>query len=95
MLEEVNIKRGIFQGDSLSPPLFIKALILLTLVLRKMKAGYHLGEGKGIQQKRESDRQPSAVSQSHHHRHVEHGVQHQQMRNPNYEKGKVHSNQGH
>ena len=39
------IKRGIFQGDSLSPLLFILALILLTLVLRKVKAGYNLGNG--------------------------------------------------
>ena len=36
---EVCIKRGIFQGDSLSPLLFILTLILLTLVLRKVKAG--------------------------------------------------------
>ena len=42
---EVCIKRGIFQGDSLSPLLFILALILLTLVLRKVKAGYNLGNG--------------------------------------------------
>ena len=42
---EVCIKRGIFQGDSLSPLLFILALILLTLVLRKVKAGYNLWNG--------------------------------------------------
>ena len=42
---EVCIKRGIFQGDSLSPLLFILTLILLTLVLRKVKAGYNLWNG--------------------------------------------------
>ena len=45
---EVKINRGIFRGYSRSPLLFIVALIPLTLVLRKMKAGYHLGEGKGM-----------------------------------------------
>ena len=40
-LGEVNIKRGIFQGDSLSPLLFVIALIPLTLILRKATAGYH------------------------------------------------------
>ena len=42
---EVCIKRGIFQGDSLSPLLFVLALMLLTLVLRKVKAGYNLENG--------------------------------------------------
>ena len=41
-LGKVNIWRGIFQGDSLSPLLFVMALIPLTLVLRKVKAGYDL-----------------------------------------------------
>ena len=40
-LGEVNIKRGIFQGDSLSPLPFVIALIPLTLILRKATAGYH------------------------------------------------------
>ena len=36
-LSEVEIKRGIFQGDSLSPSVFVLALITLSLVLRKAK----------------------------------------------------------
>ena len=47
-LGHVEIKRGIFQGDSLSLLLFILALILLTIVLRKVKAGYDLGKANGI-----------------------------------------------
>ena len=35
---EVKIKRGIFQGDSLSPLLFIISLILLTITFRGIKA---------------------------------------------------------
>ena len=37
---EVEIKRGICQGDSLSPLVFVLALILLSLILRKEKAAY-------------------------------------------------------
>ena len=37
-LGEVEIKRGIFQGDSLSPLVFVLALIPLSLILRKAKA---------------------------------------------------------
>ena len=33
-------RRGIFQGDSLSPLLLIVVMLPLTLVLRKVKAGY-------------------------------------------------------
>ena len=44
----VNIRRGIFQGDSLSPLLFVMALIPLTLVLRKVKAGYDLAGRRGV-----------------------------------------------
>ena len=36
-LGEMNINRGIFQGDSLSPLIFVISLIPLTLVLRRMK----------------------------------------------------------
>ena len=37
---EVKFSRGIFQGDTLSPLMFVIAMIPLTLVLRKMKASY-------------------------------------------------------
>ena len=45
-LGEVNIKRGIFQGDALSPLLFVIALIPLTSVLRKVKAGCNFVSNK-------------------------------------------------
>ena len=38
-LGTVSIKRGIFQGDSLSPLLFVVTMIPLTLILRKCEAG--------------------------------------------------------
>ena len=47
-LGKVKIRRGIFQGDSLSPLLFVMALIPLTLVLRKVKAGYDLAGRRGV-----------------------------------------------
>ena len=34
-LGKINIRRGIFQGDSLSPLLFVLAMIPLSMVLRK------------------------------------------------------------
>ena len=39
-LGEVEIKRGVFQGDSLSPLVFVLPLIPLSLILRKTKAAY-------------------------------------------------------
>lgn len=44
-MREVCTNRGIFQWDRLSPLLFVLALIPLTLVLRKVKAGYNLENG--------------------------------------------------
>ena len=43
-LGEVEIKRDIFQGDSLSPLAFVLALIPLSLILRKAKAAYEFSE---------------------------------------------------
>ena len=45
-LGEVEIKPGIFQGDSLSPLVFVLGLIPLSLVLSKTKAAYELSESK-------------------------------------------------
>ena len=43
-LGKVIINRGIFQGDSFSPMLFVIALIPITLVLRKINMGYKLSK---------------------------------------------------
>ena len=44
-LAEVNIRRGIFQGDSLSSMLFIVAMIPVARVLERMEVGYQLKKG--------------------------------------------------
>ena len=41
---QVVIRRGIFQGDSLSPLSFIVVMLPLTQVLRKIKAGYKMAK---------------------------------------------------
>ena len=45
-LGEVRFKRGIFQGDLLSPLLFIVTMIPLTLALRRMTCGYAIGRDR-------------------------------------------------
>ncbi len=44
-LGTVHIKRGIFQGDSVSPLQFVIGLIPLSMILRKSPAGYSLSRG--------------------------------------------------
>ena len=46
-LGEVKIKRGIFQGDSLSAILFVVALMPMSIVLNSMPIGYNLGKDRG------------------------------------------------
>ena len=46
-LGNVKIRRGIFQGDSLSPLLFVIAMIPLSLILREVKIAYDIGKRNG------------------------------------------------
>ena len=39
-LGEVNVKKGIFQGESLSPLLFVLSMVPLSLILKKVNACY-------------------------------------------------------
>ena len=43
---QVEIKRGIFRGDSLTPLVFVLALVPLSLILRKAMVGYEFSESK-------------------------------------------------
>ena len=43
-LGSVAVKRGIFQGDSFSPLLFVIARIPISIALRKINMGYNLGK---------------------------------------------------
>ena len=45
-LAETKIKRGTFQGDALSPLLFIIAMMPLNHILRKCTAGYKLSKSQ-------------------------------------------------
>ena len=45
-LAEAKVQRGIFQSDSLSPVLFIIAMMPLNHILRKCTAGYKLSESQ-------------------------------------------------
>ena len=45
-LGKINIRRVIFQGDSLASLLFVVALIPVTIILRTLKQGYSFRKGK-------------------------------------------------
>ena len=43
-LGKVDVKREIFQADSLSPPLFVLSMVLLPLIPRNVNASYKWGK---------------------------------------------------
>ena len=43
-LGEVNVRRGIFQGDSVLPLLFVLSMLPLSLILKKVNACYKWGK---------------------------------------------------
>ena len=43
-LGEVNVRRGIFQGDSVLPLLFVLSMLPLSLILKKVNACYKSGK---------------------------------------------------
>ena len=45
-LGKAEMRRGIFQGDSLSPLLFVLCIVPLSLILRKVKFHYEFGDKK-------------------------------------------------
>lgn len=45
-LAEIEIEQGVFYGESLSPLIFVICIIALPSMLRKMKAGYNIGNVK-------------------------------------------------
>ena len=46
ILGTVSIKRGIFQGDSLSPLIFVLCVVPMTKIIRNLRAGNTLGSVK-------------------------------------------------
>ena len=47
-IAEVDIRRGIFQGDSLSPLLFVTALIPLSILMSEATQGYKFRQGRKV-----------------------------------------------
>ena len=43
-LGEVNVKKGVFHGDSLSPLLFVSSMVPLSLIVKKVDACYKCGK---------------------------------------------------